>query len=333
VPARATQKDVAKLAGVSQATVSMVLSGGAPAIPAETWERITRAARELGYQPNRAAQALRTSRTMTIACIVPDITNPFYPALIRGIQSVTDGIQYDVLSVNTDGSPERERHFLDWFRQGRVDGVIGVFFTLRAGDFKPLVDAGVPVVRIESAKKRGGALAIDDIFVDSHAAAHAVTTYLLGKGHKRIAMIAGTGGPQTARIEGYRAALYQAGVEPHVVVDDAFSEVGGTRAVEKILAGDYRPTAIFAANDLMAIGVMQALRQRGIHIPREVAVVGFDDISAARLVTPPLTTVAQFQDRMGARAAEILLARLKGDRPATGTTEEMPFSLIERGST
>src|SRR5262249_47086553 len=156
----------------------------------------------------------------------------FYPALIRGIQSVTDAIHYDVLAVNTDGSPERERHFLDWFRQGRVDGGIGVFFTLRAGDFKPLVDAGGPVVRIETAKKRGGALAIDDIFVDTHAAAHAVTAYLIGKGHKRIAMIAGTGGPQTVRIAGYRAALHPAGIEPHVVVDEAFSEVGGTRAAE-----------------------------------------------------------------------------------------------------
>ena len=113
---------------------------------------------------------------MTIACIVPDITNPFYPALIRGIQSVTDAISYDVLAVNTDGSPERERHFLDWFRQGRVDGVIGVFFTLRASDFKPLVDAGVPMVRIESSKKRGGKIAIDDIYVDSCAAAYEVTT-------------------------------------------------------------------------------------------------------------------------------------------------------------
>jgi LacI family transcriptional regulator len=333
VRARATQKDVARLAGVSQATVSMVLSGGAPAIPAETWERITRAAHELGYVPNRAAQALRTSRTMTIACIVPDITNPFYPALIRGIQSVTDAIHYDVLAVNTDGSAERERHFLDWFRQGRVDGVIGVFFTLSARDFKPLVDAGVPVVRIESAKKRGGDLAIDDIYVDSRAAAQAVTAYLVGKGHKRIAMVAGRGGPQAVRIEGYRAALAQAGIEAHVVVDEAFSEVGGTRAAEAILAGDYRPTAIFAANDLMAIGVMHALRERGIAIPGDVAVVGFDDISAARLVTPPLTTVAQFQDRMGARAAEILLARLRGDHPSVGTTEEMPFSLVERGST
>ena len=159
----------------------------------------------LGYAPNRFAQALKTNRTMTIACIVPDITNPFYPALMRGIQSITDGLNYDVIAVNTDGTAERERHFLDWSRQGRVDGVIGVFFTLRAGDFRPLVEAGVPVVRIESSKKRGGDLPIDDIFVDSHAAAYAVTQYLIGRGHKRIAMIAGRGGPQAVRIEGYRA--------------------------------------------------------------------------------------------------------------------------------
>jgi LacI family transcriptional regulator len=119
--------------------VSMVLSGGMTAVPADTLERINSAAAELGYVPNRFAQALKTNRTMTIACIVPDITNPFYPALIRGIQSVAEAKGYDVLAVNTDGVPERERHFLDWARQGRVDGVVGVFWTLRAGDFSAVL--------------------------------------------------------------------------------------------------------------------------------------------------------------------------------------------------
>jgi LacI family transcriptional regulator len=330
---RATQKDVAKAAGVSQATVSMVLSGGSPAIPAETWARITKAAKDLGYVPNRFAQALKTSRSMTIACIVPDITNPFYPSLIRGIQSVADGQSYDVIAVNTDGSPERERHFLDWARQGRVDGVIGVFFTLRAGDFTPLVEAGVPVVRIESSKKRGGEIPVDDIFVDSQTAALAVTDYLIARGHSRIAMVAGRGGPQATRIEGYRTALAKAGYEEHVIIDEEFSEIGGTRAAETILASSFRPTAIFAANDLMAIGVMQALRDRNIDIPREIAVVGFDDISAAKLVTPPLTTVAQFQWQMGERAAQTLMERLRGEKTGAGTALEMPFELIQRGST
>ncbi|MDB5541764.1 MAG: transcriptional regulator, LacI family [Devosia sp.] len=321
------------MAGVSQATVSMVLSGGSPAIPVETWERITRAAQELGYVPNRFAQALRTNRTMTIACIVPDIANPFYPTLMRGIQSVTDGLNYDVIAVNTDGVAERERHFLEWSRQGRVDGVIGVFFTLRAKDFKPLVDAGVPVVRIESSKKRGGDIAVDDIFVDSHAAAYAATNYLIARGHRRIAMVAGRGGPQSVRVEGYRAALAEAGGTTHVVIEEEFNEIGGLRAAEAVLASGYAPTAIFAANDLMAIGVMQALRDRGIDIPREIAVVGFDDISASRLVTPSLTTIAQFQGDMGVKAAQILMERLRGSRPGAGSALEMPFSLIERGST
>lgn len=331
---RATQRDVAKVAGVSQAAVSMVLSGGsAPAISADTWERITKAANELGYTPNRFAQALRTNRSMTIACIVPDITNPFYPTLMRGIQSVTDGLSYDVIAVNTDGLPERERHFLDWSRQGRVDGVIGVFFTLRAKDFKPLIDAGVPVVRIESSKKKGGDIAIDDIFVDSYAAAFDVTTHLIENGHRRIAMVAGRGGPQGVRVEGYRQALKEAGVEPFVQIDEEFSEVGGMRAAEAVLASGFAPTAIFAANDLMAIGVMQALRDRNIGIPSEIAVVGFDDISAARLVTPPLTTVAQFQGDMGVKAAQILMERLRGAKLGAGTALAMPFRLIERGST
>ncbi|WP_245430381.1 LacI family DNA-binding transcriptional regulator [Rhizobium tropici] len=324
---------MARAAGVSQATVSMVLSGGGASIPAETWERITKAAKDLGYVPNRFAQALKTSRTMTIACIVPDITNPFYPSLIRGIQSVADGQNYDVITVNTDGTPERERHFLDWARQGRVDGVIGVFFTLKAKDFNPLVEAGVPIVRIESSKKRGGEIPIDDIYVDSRAAAQTVTEYLLGLGHKRIALVAGRGGPQAHRIEGYRKALAEFGHPDHVVTDDEFSEMGGVRAAESILGGDFRPTAIFAANDLMAIGVMQSLRERGIRIPEDIAVVGFDDISAAKLVTPTLTTVAQFQWKMGERAAQMLMERLRGEKTGAGTAVEMPFDLIVRGST
>ncbi|TWB12448.1 LacI family transcriptional regulator [Rhizobium sp. ERR 1071] len=311
----------------------MVLSGGGASIPAETWERITKAAKDLGYVPNRFAQALKTSRTMTIACIVPDITNPFYPSLIRGIQSVADGQNYDVITVNTDGTPERERHFLDWARQGRVDGVVGVFFTLKAKDFNPLVEAGVPIVRIESSKKRGGEIPIDDIYVDSRAAAQTVTEYLLGLGHKRIALVAGRGGPQAHRIEGYRKALAEFGHPDHVVIDDEFSEMGGVRAAESILNGDFRPTAIFAANDLMAIGVMQSLRERGIRIPEDIAVVGFDDISAAKLVTPTLTTVAQFQWKMGERAAQTLMDRLRGEKTGAGTAVEMPFDLIVRGST
>ena len=330
---RATQKDVAQLAGVSQATVSMALSGAHAEIPADTFERISAAAKQLGYVPNRFAQALKTNRTMTIACMVPDITNPFYPALMRGIQSVSEAQGYDVIAVNTDGLADRERHFLNWSLQGRVDGVIGVFWTLRAEDFRPVVDGGVPVVRIESGRKGVGDIPLDNIYVDSRAGSLAMVRALVAKGHQRIAMIAGRGGPQDVRVDGYSAAVTEAGGSPDVVLDDAFNEEGGFRAAQIILSRKIRPTAIFAANDLMAIGVIQALRMGGVDIPGDIAVAGFDNISAARLVSPSLTTVAQHQHEVGIRAAEILMDRIKGRLTGMGTAVEMPFTVIEREST
>jgi LacI family transcriptional regulator len=330
---RATQKDVAQLAGVSQATVSMALSGSHAEIPTNTFERISAAAKQLGYVPNRFAQALKTNRTMTIACIVPDITNPFYPALMRGIQLVSEAQGYDVIAVNTDGLADRERHFLNWSMQGRVDGVIGVFWTLRAEDFRPVVDGGVPVVRIESGRKGVGDIPLDNIYVDSRAGSLAMVRALVAKGHQRIAMIAGRGGPQDVRVDGYSAAMTEAGGSPDVVLDDAFNEEGGFRAAQIILSRKVRPTAIFAANDLMAIGVIQALRMGGVGIPGDIAVAGFDNISAALLVSPSLTTVAQHQHEVGIRAAEILMDRIKGRVTGMGTAVEMPFTVIEREST
>ncbi|MCO6048232.1 LacI family DNA-binding transcriptional regulator [Mesorhizobium sp. RP14(2022)] len=314
--------------------VSIALNSSTTApVPVETLQRITTAAAELGYTPNRFAQALKTQRTMTIACIVPDITNPFYPALVRGVQKIAQDVRYDVITMNTDGDPAREHQFLDWAREGRVDGVIGVFFSLRATDLRVLMDVDIPVVRLESSAKHAGSIPIDDIYVDNRAAARAATEHLIARGHRHIAMVAGKGGPEAVRAQGYGQALAGIKTEPWIVLDEAFNEVGGHRAAMTLLDAPKRPTAIFAANDLMAIGVMQALRERKVAIPAEIAVIGFDDISAARLVSPSLSTVTQFQDRMGERAAEILLKRLKGDRAAPGTAEEMPFQLIEREST
>lgn len=311
----------------------MVLGGGsASSLPVETVERIQAAAKELGYVPNRLARALKTRRTMTIACVVPDITNPFYPALIRGVQKVAQNQGYDVITLNSDGDAASERHFIEWALEGRVDGVVGVFFTLRAADLKVLLDNSIAVVRIESSRKSGGTLSIDDIFVDSRAAATEVVQRLIALGHQRIAMVAGIGGPQGVRVEGYRQALASHQLEPLVVIEHSFTETAGYAAATAILDSGFAPTAIFAANDLMAIGALQALRNRNVAVPEQMAVVGFDNIAAAPLVTPALTTVTQFQDRMGERAAQILLQRLAGSITGPGTVHEMPFELIERGS-
>ena len=331
---RATQREVARLAGVSQATVSLVLAGSSPqSIPRDTFDRVLRAAGELGYVPNRFAQGLKTNRTMTLACVVPDIANPFYPTLVRGVQVVADAEGYDVIALNTGAEVERERRILQWGLQGRVDGIIGVFFTLRGADFEPLTRGGVGVLRIEASAKTGGRLPIDDLFVDNVAAAAAAVRYLLDRGHTRVAMITGTGGPQDHRVRGYRRTMGDAGLEPDITVDASFDEEGGFRAARAILSKPERPGAIFAANDLMAIGAMSALREAGLRIPDDVAVMGFDDIFAARILTPALSTVNQFQHALGQEAARMMLQRLTAvPRDLPGRQREMPFEIVKRQS-
>jgi len=331
---RVTQREVARLAGVSQATVSMVLSGvQGHSIPSETFARVVQVARELGYVPNRFAQALKTKRTMTLACVVPDVANPFYPSLVRGIQSVADTAEYDVIVINTDGSPVREKRFLDWSLRGTIDGVVGVFFTLRAPDFAPLAQAGIGIVRIETSGKREGPLPIDSLFVDNVAAAAAATRYLIQRGHRRIAMIAGVGGPEGKRTSGYLQALGEAGLTPQLASYGDFNEAGGYLATQNILAASSRPTAIFAANDLMALGAMAAIREASLSIPDDVALIGFDDIFAARVVTPQLSTINQFQQTLGRVATEMVLQRLNElPRDVPGRQREMPFELVLRQS-
>src|SRR6266850_5975937 len=160
--ARPTQKDIAVAAGVSQAAVSLVLNKSeTPSVPAATRARILKLAAELGYQPNHPARMFRSARTMALACVIPDITNPFYPGLVRGLQSIATPAGYDVLIFDTDGRPEGEERALNWLLQGRADGVVATFFHLRVPELALLARKGIPVVRLESQHKPDGPLAID----------------------------------------------------------------------------------------------------------------------------------------------------------------------------
>lgn len=303
------------------------------AIPAETFEKVMQVARELGYVPNRQAQALKTKRTRTLACVVPDVTNPFYPSLVRGIQTIADAAGYDVIVLNTDGSAERERRFLDWSLRGTIDGVVGVFFKIRAADFASIVRASIAVVRIEASAKRDGTLPIDNLFVDNAAAAAEATRYLVERGHRRIAMIVGNGGPERNRISGYLQTLGEVGYTPQVVSFGEFNQEGGYRATRDVLDAPMRPTAIFAGNDLMALGAMAAIREAGLTIPGDVALMGFDDTFAASVVTPQLSTVSQRQYELGQVATEMVLQRLNDlPRDAPGRLREMPFEVVRRQS-
>ena len=331
---RPTQLDVARLAAVSQPVVSYVLNRDAIApVAPETRRRVIAAIEQLGYVPDQAARTLRTRKTFTIAGIIPDITNPFYPAFERGVQDVASSHGYDLIVYNTDGDAEKEARFQRAV-QGRVDGVIGVFFHLTATELRPLLERRVAVVRLEAAPQEIGPLPLDNLYVDNVAAAREAVAFLIGRGHRRIAMIAGRGGPRQPRVRGYRDALAAHGIgfDPRLLRETEFVEGGGYEAMRELLSDHSRPSAVFAANDLLAMGALVALREAGLRVPADVAVVGFDDIPAARLVSPSLTTVAQFPQQLGRRAAELLFSRLDGTAPEGGRCEERPYELVVRES-
>src|SRR5262245_20167086 len=204
---RPTQADVARLANVSQTTVSLVLNNEQIAsVPPETRQRIREAMETLGYVPDHLARSLRTRKTYTIAGIIPDITNPFYPAFERGIQDIADRHGYDLMMYNTDGSAAKEQRILRSIRQGRVDGVVAVLFHLNDRDLVPLLGMGIAGVRLEATPKRAGAAPLDDLYVDNIGAAQRAVAYLIDKGHRRIGMLTGERGPGANRVLGYQRA-------------------------------------------------------------------------------------------------------------------------------
>jgi LacI family transcriptional regulator len=332
-----TQADVARHAAVSQAMVSYVLNDHpAVSVPTETRRRILEAVAELGYVPNSAARSLRTRKTLTLAAIIPDITNPYYPAFIRGIQDAAETQGFDVISYNTDGDHAKELKALRSVQHGRVDGVILVTFHLVPDDLRPLAEAGLALLMSGPNDPPWVDIGVDNLMADNVGAARTAVSYLIDRGHTRIGMVAGIAGtpPRERRVIGYCQAL----AEHHIALDEIliragdFTESGGYEGMQELLKLSPRPTAVFAANDLMAIGAMIALREAGVSVPNEMAIVGFDDIPAARLVQPPLTTVAQYPERLGRRSAEMVFERLRGEATGAGRFEAWTCDLVVRES-
>ncbi len=333
---RPTQEDVAKLAGVSQSAVSQVLNQNDAAIPEGTRKRILSAIDQLGYVPNKSAQSLRTQKSFMIASIIPDITNPFYPAFQRGIQSVTNQKNYDLIVYDTDEKEENEKRSLQSLARAGVDGAIVSLFHHGVEDLKPLIEQNIPVVYWRGRPKAEEDLIIDRIYVDNVAMAKTAVSYLIEKGHTQIGMVAGLENtpPRQSRIRGYCEALeeHHLPLNEILIQDGDFTEKGGYQGIKKLLNLNPRPTAAFAANDLMALGAMLAIREENLRIPEDIALVGLDDIPAAKLVHPPLTTISQMQENIGRMAAEMIFERIEGIAPDKPRLVEMPFELIVRES-
>jgi LacI family repressor for deo operon, udp, cdd, tsx, nupC, and nupG len=298
--------DVAKLANVSTATVSRVISNSGT-VKKETKEKILEAIKKLNYQPNMLARQLRRLETNTILVVVPDITNPFFSNVLRGIEYVAIKSGYQVILGDAQNSVEREKSYFTIVRQKKADGII--LLTARAN--KQMLEELAnehPVVLaceyIEGSK-------IPTVSIDNISSARKVTEYLIRLNHKRIGHITGPLNIVVGRdrLKGFQQAMSQYGldVESRFVQEGDFTFESGFNLMKKFLAVDHPPTAIFAANDEMAIGAIKAAKTSGLRIPEDLSVIGFDDIKFASIVEPALTTVAQPTFNMGKKAMELLI--------------------------
>ncbi|HEX7473409.1 MAG TPA: LacI family DNA-binding transcriptional regulator [Candidatus Limnocylindrales bacterium] len=326
---------MASEAGVHPSTVSRVLTGhvGSTIRPA-TRERVLAAADRLGYRPSALARSLRLQRTLTLGMLVPDITNPFFSSIIKGAEDAARQRGYNLILCNSEDEPEREATYLRVLRERQVDGLLIASSQMADDTIAELREDAFPFVLLNRATRNGDDLAV---VVDNHAAAVEVVAHLASLGHRRVGHIAGPQNTTTGvdRCEGYRAGVLAHGLadEPELVVEaSAFSEEAGHRALGVMLAGPARPTAVFAANDLIAIGILQRLREIGARVPRDLSIVGFNDIPLAGLLEPALTTVRVPQLEMGVVGAHLLINRLEG-RPIDDVRVTLPTELVVRAST
>ena len=309
--ATVTVKDVAAKAGVSTATVSRVLSGQAQ-VGDELRSKVLRAADALRYRPNRAARHLRTGFNNLIAVLIPDIENPFYTGMVRGIEKVLQPAGYSLLLADYNESPKQEQVYLS---EMRADGLAGILFSASRAPgnaYDELFRSGVPGVAISRELRSPRA---DQVVVDNETGAKTAISHLISLGHRRIALI---NGPQSlstacARYNGYVAGLQEIGMEvsESLVAYGDFRQSGGYHAMRTLLSAPVRPTAVFIASNLMTLGALQAIHEADLRIPEDLALVGFDDMPWAVSLRPPLTTVAQPIRELGETSATLLLERIQ----------------------
>ncbi len=327
----ATIRDVAKRAGVSTMTVSRVLNNSGH-VSRPTRERIQAAIGELKYVPNRLAGSLRLKRTGTLALVLTDIANPFFTTVARGVEDTASQHGFNVMFCNTDEREPEQAEQLSLLVQKRVDGILLVPASTSDSPATFLQENGVPLVLLD---RRIPGVAVDCVCGDSEQGAYELTRLLLSLGHRRIAMLSGPAEVSTAveRVAGYRRAGAELGSAGFDQVSwGAFTQASGYEMTQNLLAQAPRPSAIFAANNFLAIGSYRALRAAGLRVPDDVALVAFDDLPPALILEPFLTVASQPAYEMGCRATELLLARLAGRTPAEPQDIVLPTEIIVRGS-
>jgi len=325
----ATIKDVAEAVGLSIATVSRALSNPGM-LNASTLERVSKAIDELGYRPNLTARNLKTNETRLVMLVVPSLS-PFFLEFFRGAEQAAAETGYSVLVGHTERDPDRERGFIDQVNSRRADGIV----LISSMDMALLSKGSRRLPPIVLAIDTSPDADLPSVRVDHAAAAAEATAHLLSLGHRRIAhLIGATASPMSAhRLEGYQRALAAAGVafDPDLCVQGAFTVESGEQAMEALLAKTAAPTAVFAANDEMAIGAIRALRRAGLRVPQDVSVMGFDDQRIAALYEPALSTVKIPTFEIGYLSMKKLTRLLAGETVERETL--LPCQLLVRQST
>lgn len=326
-----TIKDVAKKAGVSIASVSRVINDSKPVTP-ETKEKILKVIKETGYKPNAMARGLKKNESGLIGLITPDMENGTFAELVKGIESVIEKNSMNLIVSNSKGEIERELKELHIFKEQQLDGIIfsGVKFTKEHKEYFDRYK--VPTV-VVSQKFPGSGLSYVDI--DNLKAANEAVKYLISMNHSKIALVHGPLYDKSAgeeRYDGYYKALTEAGIEVNegFIKEGNFTIKSGYEAMEEIIKeNDKLPTAVFAASDRMAIGILDCCLDNGLSVPEDISIMGFDDIELATVVRPKLTTVNVDYSEIGKKTVELLLDKIKKNKDAD-TFYEADFEIIER---
>lgn len=328
-----TMKDVARLAGVSISTVSHVINKTRYVEP-ETREKVYEAIKTLGYRPNILASSLRKRVTNTIGLIISNITNLFYPEVVRGVEDLLAKYNYNLILCNSDENVEKEKNYIEVLFSRRVDGLI--ITPSKSSETRENLDLfrekNIPIVLVD--RKIEG-LEEDVVLADNIEGTYEAISYLISLGHKRIGIITGPLDTTTGceRLEGYLKALEDKGIkkDDNLIYEGDFKEEGGYKGVEALLNISNPPTAIFTSNNLMALGALKKITELGLKIPQDLSLISFDDMDWFPYFSPPLTAVYQPAYELGETAVKLLFERLKRGRKKRKEVR-LPTKLIIRES-
>lgn len=328
-----TLRDVGRRAGVSAMTVSRVVNGR-EGVDAETQRKVEEAIEVLDYVPNRIARGLTSHKTATIGLIVPDVVNPFFSPVVRGAEATARRAGYRVLLCNSEGDLRLEREYIEDLVAHRVEGLLLAPANDRSRhNILPLLRREFPLVLIDRALPN---LDCDLVVGDSASGARQLVEHLLAVGHRDIAHITDADDTSTGRerLKGYQEALTAAGMpyRDDLVFRTTVDQIGGYRATQQVLAMDRLPTAIFTVNNMTVVGAMKALRERGFDVPRDMALVCFDDVEHLAVLSPFLTVIDQPAETFGSLGAQLLLERISGKAEPRSRRIVLQTDLVVRSS-